>query len=55
MPRVRLDGVLSLDKKIYDHVKELSLQAHLTVRETIECLLHQHMTQSSEQDKEAEG
>lgn len=35
MPRVKIDGTLYLDKKIYDHMKELSLQSHITVRETI--------------------
>lgn len=47
MRRVRLEGRLSLDGKIYKHVRELSLQANITVKETIECLLYQHMVQSS--------
>jgi len=42
MSRVEIPNFY-LDKKVYDHIKEISIQSHLTIYETIECILHQHM------------
>ena len=52
MPRVIISR-LGLNEKLYKHLEELALQAHLTVKETIECVLHQEMIRSLKQ-KEAE-
>lgn len=47
--KVKIES-LYLDKKIYDHVKELSIQAHLTINETIERLLHENYHNSEQKN-----
>lgn len=47
MPRYVIDRFV-LNEKLYKHLEELSLQSHITLKETIECVLYQEMLRSSE-------
>ena len=37
---------LVLNEKVFKHLEELSLQAHLSLNDTIECVLYQEMVRS---------
>lgn len=53
MPGVKIESFY-LEKKIYDHVEEVAYLSRLTIRDTIECLLHEHMLRSSGQMQSSE-